>query len=141
MIKERCLPAGFVAGDLLRLERHEIEDVLRRLRRRLCGLSAWIEAAAFESFRIAQVEVVVCVRLELDRCAGRERLVDAPAAELGCGRDWNADVERGRAAEQRLTTKDVGLPKDLRLTFVIGVAAPERHAPLRSEVVRQVAED
>src|SRR5205814_626304 len=53
---------------------------------------------------------------------------------------WNADAERGRATKQWLTTEDVGLPQDFGPTFVIGVATPERDAPLRSEIVGEVAE-
>src|SRR4051794_4672204 len=109
MIEQRRLPAGFVAGDFLRFERHEIEDVLGRLRRRLGGLSARIEASAFEPLRIAQVEIVVCVRLELNRCARGERLVDAPAGEVGCywiDRVWNSHAKRRGTTELGRATQN-----------------------------------
>ena len=96
MVEHGRLPAELVAVDLLRLERHEVEDVLRRLRRRLAGLPARVEAAAFEALRIADVDVVVRRWLELDRGARRERFVDALALEIRSGGDDDAGLVIGR---------------------------------------------
>src|SRR5207248_10626251 len=73
MIEDRCFPARLITVDRLRLEGHEIVDVLRRWRSG--GIGAWgggcqaarIEAASFEASRIAQVDVVIFVWLEVDR--------------------------------------------------------------------------
>ena len=47
----------------------------------------------------------------------------------------------GRAAELRRAAEDEVLPEHARMALVVGVAAAERHAPLRREVVGEIAED
>src|SRR5437763_5491569 len=99
VIEERGLPPQLVAVDRLRLEGEEVENVLIRLGFSIDALAARIESTAFEATRIADVEIVVGIRLEVDRGARRERLVCSGAGEIGgCRAKDGTDAKTVRAA-------------------------------------------
>src|SRR3546814_1566362 len=126
-VEEARLPADLVAFDRLGFERHEVENLFVlhdsvpvRVGRRDAD-AARVEAAAFEAFRVAGVEIVVRRRLEADRGAGRELLEIGGAGEVGLKGD-----QRAAAAEEGRAAADEHLAENVGRALVPGIAATER---------------
>src|SRR5436190_19814136 len=113
MVQQGGFPTELIAVDLLRLEGQEIVNVLIGLARRIDGLAARIEAAAFEPLRVAEINIVIGGRLEIHRRTRGKLLVSAGAVEVRCVRRQDRpDAKSVRSAKPGLATAKARLRQD-----------------------------
>ncbi|MCY1169320.1 hypothetical protein D9M73_93450 [compost metagenome] len=142
LVEQRALPADLIALHHFGLEQQIVVDFLIAAHAILIDVGgrgarpARIEPAALKAFRIRRIKQMVGGRLEAQRGARGEAFEIGGAAEIG---RWRAD-QRRIAAEFRGHAEIAGL-EDIGLALVPGIAPAQRQAPLRREIIGEIAED